>query len=135
MKYISLLNQEINHLDHEDLNDQALLAKLSKLSEKLTSFLKSSPEATVQENNRAGKKMREEVVADTLRKEERQASRLLHLESWYRDRSSLPEVKLVQFVGEENPKGIRKYYRFRDHVVNSFNLDAHGVLRKMEPAA
>jgi hypothetical protein len=133
---VSNLTDELNELDYDGLKldaDDALLHAIQQLQTKLASLPNVLPGKLESFQNQMQHPQKGHLDEEQKRKEG-EVSKYLNLNSWYRDRSSLPEQKLVQFVGEENPSGSGKRYRFRDRFGNYINLDANAVLNRMEPA-
>jgi hypothetical protein len=138
LKSISALIDEVDKLHNANLKlegDKALLEKIEELQQKLSSLLQIQPAELALQNKTAIENQTKQIRDEQKEKEVR-ASNFLNLDSWYRDRSSLPEQKLVQYVGEENSEsGSAKRYRFRDGGSGvSFTLDANSVLNRMEQA-
>jgi hypothetical protein len=140
LKSAEVLIDRIDSLHYRSLNldeesDTMLVQSLQELQKKLSLFLEIR--ATVEPaslNQEALGKGEARINYEQQKEKEKQVTNLLNFDSWYRDRSSLPEQKLVQYIGEEDPVGTRKYYRFRDSNGVVFSLDADSVLRRMEHA-
>ncbi|MDH2900882.1 MAG: hypothetical protein PXY39_07900 [archaeon] len=133
LQSISVLIQEVDSLRYDDLQEggEDLLRKLEELHQKLSSILQIPPsEPTVKEQTAA----QTIAIQNAEKEKDLRASNFLNLNSWYRDRSSLPEQKLVQYVGEETSSGTGKYYRFKDSNGNLITLDANSVLNRIEQA-
>ncbi len=134
LQSISVLIQEVDRLHYDDLQEggKDLLQKLEELHQKLSSILQIPPaEPTMKEQTVEAQTI---AIQNAEKEKELRASNFLNLNSWYRDRSSLPEQKLVQYLGEETSSGTGKYYRFRDSNGNLITLDANSVLNRIEQA-